>query len=175
MGRFEQYFLWYLAGSLISVVGSALMITVKTNTSHVRVYVASFLMGGGSCLYVLGSYAVVQAKVPVERVSDATALVGCLQAGSQAISVALADCIFFNTAENGIQRILPGVSRTTLQAGITGARASILKSLPDEQRKMVVQAVLNAIKNVWVHCLATSILSVLLTSLMKRERMILST
>ena len=169
--RSSYYIVWYILGSLLSVAGAALMVITRVNTVHAIVYVASSMLGLGSGLYVLTSYAVVQAKTPQARITEATTLVGCTQVGSQAISLALANCIFFNRAAAGIRRVLPDVPTGAIQTGIAGARASLLAGLSDSERSQVVEAVQVAIRNVWIHVLTISVLSVVLTFAMKRERM----
>ena len=147
------------------------MYVTKVDSARALVYVASALLGAGTAAFFLASFAVVQAKVPRSDVTDATTLVGCVQVGSQAVSLALVNCIYFNRASSGIRHILPDVPTSTLQMGIAGARASILGSVDKETQAQILQVVLVAIKDVWIHVMSISALAVILSLFMEKGTM----
>ena len=165
IGR-TYYMLWWLGGSVLSLIGAALMYITQIDSPHALVYVASALLSGGSSAFCIASFPVVQAKVPSSDVADATTLIGCLQVGSQALSLALANCIFFNSAASGIEHILPGLPTSTLQRGIAGARASILGSVDTDTQTRILQAVLVALRDVWIQIMGISALAVVLSVFM---------
>ena len=94
--RLGYYMPWYLIGSAIAVLGTALMLRVDTETSFTAIYGYTVLLSAGTCLYIQASYPVSQAKVGAAYRSNATTLIGCTQAGSIAISLAVSNSIFFN-------------------------------------------------------------------------------
>ena len=106
-----------------------------------------------------------------EDAQHAGTLFGIIDTISGAVSVAIANCVFLNQATSGIQKILPGVDRSTLQSAIAGAGAPITQGLSDTQQDGVLQAILSAIKDVWIQLMATAGLSVILSLFMKNEKL----
>ena len=168
--RLGYYALWYMAGSLLAVAGTALMYTVDSSSSHARIYGYSVLFSAGVSLYIQASYPLAQAKVRPNQASDAVTIIGCTQLGSIAIFLAVANSIFLNRAVDEIQDILPNASRSTLQAAISGVEAQIFRDLPEDTKKQVGDRVSDAIRDVWALALAAAVLSFITAAFMKREK-----
>ena len=99
---FGYYALWYMAGSLLAIAGTALMYTVDSASDHARIYGYSVLFSAGVSLYIQASYPLAQAKVHSNQASDAVTIISCTQLGSIAIFLAVANSMFLNRAVNTI-------------------------------------------------------------------------
>ena len=167
--RFGYYALWYMAGSVLAVAGTALMYTIDRASSHAQIYGYSVLFSAGLSLYIQASYPLAQAKVRPDQASDAVTIIGRTQLGSIAVFLAVANSIFLNRAVDGIQQILPNTPRSTFQAAISGVGAQIFRDLPEEKKKQILDRVSGAIRDVWALAPAAAVLSFITAMFMKRE------
>jgi MFS family permease len=89
MPKFGYYAPWYVAGSALAVIGSALMsmfpmlrdmfgsyinaviVTVKDTTNVANVYGYTILIGAGAGCYLASGFAVMQSLVPLAEISSA--------------------------------------------------------------------------------------------------------
>ncbi|KAL9048734.1 MAG: hypothetical protein Q9162_007574 [Coniocarpon cinnabarinum] len=169
--RLGWYMSWYLVGSALAIIGTALMHTVGIDAPLAHIYGYTVLLSAGLSLYVQASCPVAQAKLKPCDASAAVTVIGCTQVGSIALSLATSNSVFFNRAANGIEHILPNTSRSTIQAGISGVGAPIFDELSAEKKEAVLEVVASAIRDVWAQALAAACLSFALACVMKRERM----
>ncbi|KAL9003050.1 MAG: hypothetical protein Q9188_004062 [Gyalolechia gomerana] len=107
------------------------------------------------------------AIVAKENTADASTIFGCVDTISGAIAVAIANCVFVNRATDGIQCILPDTPRAIVQETVTGVGASLTDQLSSSVRTAVLQATLDAIKDVWIQMIATAALSLILSFFMR--------
>ena len=112
---------------------------------------------------------VAQARNPPEQRSDVVTIFGTTQLGTIALSLAVANCIFFNTAANGIQAILPKLSRTDVQAAIS-VGAKVFRDLDPTTKTRVRKAVLDALQNVWTQFISAAALSSVRRAFMRRGK-----
>ncbi|KAL9087211.1 MAG: hypothetical protein Q9159_003778 [Coniocarpon cinnabarinum] len=171
MQRFPYYMPWYLVGSMMAVVGVALIRETRVNATHGAVYGWSSLLSAGVCLYVQVAYPTSdsRAKTP-QQASDAANVIGCTQLGAIAISLAVANSIFVNRAAGGLHTTLPDLPRAAVEAAIAGVGAPVFRDLAPAAKQQVLETVNGAIKDVWTQCLATASFSLVLSLAMKREK-----
>ena len=135
MGKFGYYMPWYIAGSTLVVIGAALMRTVDLTTSVSTVYGYSVILGAGVGAYVQASFPVAQTKFREDQGPQVLALMGCAQLSGLAISFSVANAVFLNRATNLIGNALPGISRSKVQATISGSTSQVFSNLSDRARK----------------------------------------
>lgn len=165
------YKLWFIAGSGLALVMSVCLYNTSIDTSRGKIYGYLVLGGVGTGLYAMNSGPVMAAIVPPEDATHASTLFGCVDTVCGAISVAVANSIFLNRATDGIQHVLPQVPRSSVQNAIAGVGAPITEGLSSAQRQAVLQAILDAIRDVWIQMIATAALSFILAMLMRNEKM----
>ena len=173
LGKFGMYMPWYLGGSILAVIGAALMRTVSVNASTSVVYGFTIILAAGIGCFVQASFPVAQAKVPKHDVPASVALIGCAQLSGLALSFSVAYSIFINTATNQLAVILPSAPAAEVQAAIVGVGSNTFGALPDVQKEQVLQAVTNSISYVYDQVLAGAVLSLVLALFMNRERLTL--
>ena len=177
-GKTGLYMPWYLGGSMLTTIGSALMYALVAGKQNVGPIPGAILgyeviLGVGVGAYVQASFAVAQAKVPPSEIPVAVAFIGCAQVTGICLCFSIAYSIFINTATNQISTLLPTASVLQIQAAIIGVDSSIFTQLPDTTKMAVLNAISGSIKDAWIQSLAAAILSFLLAIFMKPERLAL--
>ncbi|KAI4167191.1 MAG: hypothetical protein LQ343_007403 [Gyalolechia ehrenbergii] len=168
---FGLYKLWFISGSSLALVMSVCLYTTELHTFHGKIYAYLILGGVGIGLYAMNSAPVMSAIVAKENTADASTIFGCVDTISGAIAVAIANCVFVNQATDGIQRILPDTPRAIVQETVTGVGASLTDQLSSSVRTAVLQATLDAIKDIWIQMVATAALSLVLSFTMRNKKL----
>ncbi|KAI1078228.1 major facilitator superfamily-domain-containing protein [Whalleya microplaca] len=165
------YMPWFLGGSILAVIGSALMYTTTINTDIARIYGYTVILGFGVGSYSQLSFSVGQAKVGLERVADVTAFIGFGQMGGIALALSIANSVFLNRATIGIASVVPDAPVSEIQTAIQGAGNSFFESLSSSQRTAVLDAIVDSMNDAYILVMAGAALSVVLAVFMKRERL----
>ena len=173
MGMVGYYMPWYLVGGILVVIGASLMHTVKLETSAATIYGFSVIMALGTGMFSQASFPVSQAKVSPSQVTLATAFIGCAQIGGIALALTVSNSIFINEATNNIARILPNANIGSIQQAISGAGGPFFQTLTSTQKVAVQAALVSAISNVYIMIITAGALAIVLSLLMKRERLFL--
>lgn len=169
--NFVWYKLWFIAGSSLALIMSVCLYTLELDTSHGKLYGYLILGGVGTGLYAMNSGPAMSAIVAKEHIKDAGTVFGCIDTISGAIAVGIANCVFVNRATDNIERILPDTPRVVVQEAITGVGASLTDQLEPAVREAILQAILDAIKNVWIQMMATAALSLVLSFCLRNKKL----
>lgn len=161
------YFPWYVVGGSFTLIGAALMYTVDNDSSAARVYGYSILIAIGAGAFVQASFSVAQAKVKPEMIPLAIGFITAGQIGGVTISLAIANSVFLNKSTNGIHAVLPNIPEEQVQAAISGAGSAFLTALDAATKRDVLEAIVNAMKNVYILEIVAGALGLLLAFLMK--------
>ncbi|KAL8652916.1 MAG: hypothetical protein Q9210_002408 [Variospora velana] len=161
------YFPWYIAGGVFTLIGGALMYTVDNESSTARVYGYSILLAVGAGAFVQASFSVAQAKVKPDMIPLAIGFITAAQIGGVTISLAVSNSVFLNKSASGIQAVLPDIPEEQVQAAISGAGSAFLNALDDLTRIRVLEAIVDAMKNVYILQIVAGALGLLLAFLMK--------
>ncbi|RYP76537.1 hypothetical protein DL770_007208 [Monosporascus sp. CRB-9-2] len=152
-----------ILGSLVSAVGAALMVTVHAGTAAANIYGYTALVGFAG-FYVAGGFAVMQALVPVEDLSNAVGFQSIAQVLGTVTFLSVSGNVFFNSAASLITPLLPSdTSPEFIHDLIGGTSSHAFQSLSDELAGPVVVSIAASIRNVWIFNLAGSILSLVMT------------
>ncbi len=84
------------------------------------------------------------------------------------ISLAIANAVFLNLAENAITDLLPGVAKADVQAAITGVGGAFLRTLDPVMQQRVLEAIVAAIQRVFVLGITAGVVVVVLALGMSR-------
>lgn len=161
------YFPWYVAGGVFTLIGGALMYTVDNESSTARVYGYSILLAVGAGAFVQASFSVAQAKVKPDMIPLAIGFITAAQIGGITIALAVANSIFLNKSVSGIQAVLPGIPEDQVQEAISGAESAFLNALDDLTQTRVLEAIVDAMKDVYILEIVAGALGLLLAFLMK--------
>jgi hypothetical protein len=171
MSAFGYYMPWYLSGGILAVIGGALMYTVDTTSSTSRVYGYSVIIGLGTGMFAQASFSVAQAVVEPHLIASAVGFITCAQVSGVTIALAIANSVFLNQSQNGIQKILPGVPVSEIQAAIAGAGSAFVDSLSDKVKQEVLAAIVSAMSKTYILVITAGSLVTVLSFAMKRERL----
>jgi len=174
MSAFGYYMPWYAAGGILTVIGGALMYTVDTDSSISRVYGYSVLIGLGTGMFAQASFSVAQAIVEPDKVAQAVGFITCAQVSGVTIALAIANSVFLNKSQTGIEKILPGVPVAEIQAAIAGAGSSFVNGLSDTVKEEVLKAIVNAMSKTYILVITAGSLVTVLSLAMKRERLFMA-
>lgn len=165
------YFPWYIAGGILSVIGSALLYTVDEFTSTGKVYGYSIIVGLGAGSIAQAGFSVAQAKVPPHEVPLAIGFITFAQIGGATIALSMSNSIFLNEATRNIARLLPNVPRSQIQGAITGAGSTLLSRLDPALRASVIHAIVDSMSKVYIMGITAGALAAILGFLMKKEKL----
>lgn len=153
------------------VIGAAFMYAlIQINTNAAPIYGYNILLAFGAGLFTQRPISVVQAKLPANRVADATAFIGFGQIVGIAIILSVASAVFLNTATNGIMRLLPlpDTPVPQVQAAITGVGSELFRNLSDTLRRGVLEVIVDSINDAYILIMVAGALTVVLSVFMKR-------
>ena len=168
MEKLKYYLPWFLVGGLLIIVSNAMLFHVTLTTSTAYIYVALVFGGLGTGAFVNAPFAIAQWIVPPEEIALAVGFITCAQVAGVTISLAVANAVFLNLAENSITDLLPGVAKADVQAAITGVGGAFLRTLDPEMQRGVLGAIVVAIQRVYVLGITAGVVAVVLALGMSR-------
>lgn len=170
MEKLKYYLPWFLTGGLLIIASNVMLFYVSLTVSTAYIYAALVLGGLGTGLFVNAPFAIAQWLVPPEEIALAVGFITCAQVAGVTISLAVANAVFLNLAENSITHLLPGVAKADVQAAITGVGGAFLKTLDPEMQRAVLEAIVVAIQRVFVLGIVAGLVAVVLALGMSRAR-----
>ncbi|KAF3797748.1 Efflux pump DEP3 [Colletotrichum gloeosporioides] len=174
MAKFGYYMPWYIVGSLISVVGGALMYTVDRSSSQSAIYGYTVLIGFGICIFIQASFSVAQAVVDPKNVAAVIGFVTLAQYLGNTTALAIANSLFLNLAETKVQKILPEMSASEIEAAISGVAGGFVQRLDDGVKGRVIDAIVDSISKTYILVMTAGALVALLSLFMKREKLFIN-
>ncbi|KAK5942641.1 hypothetical protein PMZ80_005206 [Knufia obscura] len=170
MSKTGFYIPWYIFGSAVSLIGSALLYTITPTTSFSAIYGYSVLIGIGCGCFVQASFAVGQAVVKVEEKVLATGFITCGQLVGSTIALTIANKLFVQFSVGGIQSLLPDTPVELIQVAMTGVDPTFFASMTDTLRAEVYKVMVDAINNAWILCMTAAALALVLSFGLKWQR-----
>ena len=171
LSKFGYYMPWYTSGGLLAVAGSALMYTVDKSTSTSRIYGYTVILGCGVGLWLQASFSVAQAVVDPSLVASAVGFITLAQFAGITITLAIANTVFLNSSQTRILQILPNVPLEEIEIAMQGAGSSFVRNLSPDVRGQVLDAIVDSIAKTYILVITAGALVVVLSLLMKRERL----
>ncbi|TGJ79825.1 hypothetical protein E0Z10_g8942 [Xylaria hypoxylon] len=171
MAQIGYYMPWYFVGSALALAGSALLYTIDVDISEASVYGYSILTAFGVGLFSQAGFAVAQMKALPHQMSQAVAFMGIGQVGGITLALLISNSIFLNESTNKIATILPDEPRQVVQQAISGVGGQFLDSLNPEQRRRVLEAIVESIDKTFILVITASALSLILSVFMKRDKL----
>ncbi|KAI1147628.1 major facilitator superfamily-domain-containing protein [Nemania diffusa] len=170
MAQLGYYMPWYLIGSALALAGSVLLYTIHVDTREASVYGYSVLTAFGVGLFSQAGFAVAQMKALPQQMTQAVAFIGIGQVGGITLALLISNSIFLNESTKAIATILPGEPKDVIQQAISGFGSSFFNSLTSDERRDVLNAIVESIDKTFITVITASALSLVLSIFMKRER-----
>lgn len=169
MEKLRYYTPWFTVGGLLIVLSNALLYKIDLGTSSAWIYGALVVGGLGTGLFVNAAYSIAQWRVPPEELALSAGFITCGQVTGVTISLAIANAVFLNLAQNSITKLLPGTPKTAVQGMISGAGGKFLSTLQPSQQLAITAVLVNALRKTFILGIASGCLAVVLSIFMSRE------
>ena len=170
MEKFGYYMPWFAVGGIFIIISNAMLYHITLTTTAGYVYGALVLGGLGTGLFVNAPYAIAQWLAPASEIADAVGFITCAQVAGVTISLAIANTVFLNLAQNSISSLLPSVPLSTVQGAISGVNSQFLKTLSPEMQGAILEAIIHAIQRVFILGITAGCVAVVLALFMSREK-----
>ncbi|GJD04906.1 major facilitator superfamily transporter [Colletotrichum higginsianum] len=160
MPRYGLIPVWYIGGSSLALIGTALMFTVNDTTPNANIYGYNILVGAGTGCYIVAGFAIVQSLVPGYDVANAVGAMTISQDLGMVLFLAISGSLFHNIAVDKVGKALPDVSHTEIGNLIAGSTSSAFQALTDAEKALVIPEIASAMTSIWAFFLAAAALSV---------------
>ncbi|KAH7246518.1 major facilitator superfamily-domain-containing protein [Fusarium tricinctum] len=151
MPRYGLVSAWYIGGSALALIGSALMYTVDENTSNGNVYGYNILVGAGAGCYIVAGFAITQSLVPSHEIANADL--------GMVLFLAISGSLFHNVAVEKVGIALPGTSEAEIGTLIAGISSTAFKALSEDDKALVIIEITSAMKSIWAFFMAAAAFS----------------
>ena len=170
MEKLGYYLPWFTAGGLLVVISNAMLYKITLDTSAGYIYGALVLGGLGTGFFVNAPYTIAQWRVPARDIAIAVGFITCAQVAGVTISLCIGNTVFLNLAQNSIAALLPTVPLATVQGTISGVGSTFLTTLSPMMQVQVLQAIVDAIRTVFILGITAGCLAVVLSIFMNRTK-----
>ncbi|RYC62530.1 hypothetical protein CHU98_g3697 [Xylaria longipes] len=154
---------WYIGGSALVLIGSALMYTVHETTPNANIYGYTILVGAGAGSYIVAGFGIVQSLVSSEEITNTVGAMTISQDLGMVLFLAIAGSMFHNLAVQKVGAVLPDVAQSDIGDLIAGTSSATFQMLSDADKAAVVPQIANALTGVWIFFLAAAALSFMFT------------
>ncbi|KAK3291720.1 major facilitator superfamily domain-containing protein [Chaetomium fimeti] len=171
MARFGYFQPWYIFGSVLTLVGGVMLSRISTETPEGQIYGFEVLVGIGTGCFIQAGYAVIQAVTPPEDMAYAISFMMLAQLAGIALGLAISGAVFVNDAIANLAAVLPSASREQLQMAISGTSGEYLSSLSAEIRSAATDAIVAALRKVFIPVYVAAAFSLVLSALFTKRKM----
>ncbi|KAI4159932.1 MAG: hypothetical protein LQ342_006148 [Letrouitia transgressa] len=163
MSKLGYYMPWFLGGSVLAVIGGALMYTVDIDTSTTAIYGYTVLLGIGGGCFLMSAFGCVSAVVDASDVFNAIGVLSLVQCMGITFFPAISGCIFQNLGANYIRPYLPPEFTGSPSAILAGASSPEFQSFSKGLQAQVAQAIVSAMSSLYTMTIAASGLTSILS------------
>ncbi|KAK1770262.1 major facilitator superfamily domain-containing protein [Phialemonium atrogriseum] len=169
------FYPWYLIGSLLIILGSALMYAdIGLDSPAGKSYGYTAVMGIGAGAIGQLSYSIAQFKVDPSLVPEAVGLICMGQYLGITVGLTVSGAIFQNLAFNRVSAVLPaGTSADDVKAAIQGLEDT-LASVDAITRREILLAIVSAVNSTYTLAIAAGVVALVSTILLGNERFSMS-
>ena len=163
MSRWGYYMPWFLVGSLLAVVGGALMYTVTVDTTVSSIYGYSVLLGIGGGCFMITAFGCVSDIVEPKDIFNAIGVVSLAQCIGITFFPSISGSIFQNVGARNISPLLPSDYSGDPGAILAGASGPEWQSFSEDIQARLVHAIVDAMSNNYIMIIVAGGITVLLS------------
>ncbi|OQE00210.1 hypothetical protein PENVUL_c056G09741 [Penicillium vulpinum] len=156
------------------MIGSALMVTIDSDTSPAHIYGYTFLIGVGVGCFQSAGVAFASAIASPIEVNNAVSLMTIAQICGILTFLCVDRAVFQNLVINKISSVLPGYSTNDISELTAGTSGSVFHSLSSDQKSDVIDQVTDSIRRVFIYPLAVYSFEFILSFSLRRRKLYLS-
>lgn len=161
---------FYVFGTGLGLIGSALLYVSNINTSAASIYGYTILIGLGAGMYSQAGFAVAQVKVPKAMVGQAIGFLTTGQLVGAVISLSVGGTVLVNTATTGLTALLPDTPIEVIRGAIAGTAGSFFQTLDDATRQAALGIIVESINKVYILTITAGAVGFVCSVLLKHER-----
>jgi hypothetical protein len=161
---------FYILGTGLGLIGSALLYVSTPETSAARIYGYTSLIGLGAGMYSQAGFAVAQVKVPKAMVGQAIGFLTTGQLVGAVISLSVGGTVLINTATSGLTRLLPDTPVALIRGAIAGTAGSFFQTLDETTRTAALGVIVESIDKVYILTITAGAVGFVCALLLKHER-----
>ena len=163
---------------VLMTVGGALMYTITSSSPPANVYGFSILLAVGSGLTFQAGYTIARVKASLsgwneKDIQSVISLQNISQISGTLIPLVISGQIFQTYAYQNLQAVLSGqgFSDTDIRNAVSGAQSELFSKLSPAVASMAIDAIIQAMRKVYILSIAADGVSIVCAVLMKRERL----
>lgn len=170
----------YLATGVFMTIGGSLMYTIRIDSNPGKVYGYSILLALGSGLTFQAAYSIAGVKASLKNwsgkdIQSAVSLQNISQVGGTLLSLLISGQVFQSYAFQNLKHVLDGnnlrFSDAEIRSTVTGTQSLVFEGLPDVVKVEAVEAIMEALKKVYILSIVAGGLSLVCALAMKKERL----
>ncbi|KLJ06336.1 hypothetical protein EMPG_10268 [Blastomyces silverae] len=150
MSKFGYYQPWYVAGSILVIIGGVLFSRIDVNTPARNIYGYEVLAGIGTGCYIQAGYAVMQGLTEPAMTASAISFMMLAQLLGITFGLSISGAVFVNYAMNGLLDTIPNVSHDEVESALLGVGSNLLGQLPAEIQAASLRVIVEGIKKVYI-------------------------
>ncbi|KAI4104568.1 MAG: hypothetical protein L6R37_003172 [Teloschistes peruensis] len=162
MPKFGYYMPWYLVGSILALIGSALLYTVDVDTPIATIYGYTILIGIGIGSYVTAGFSIVPFLVAPHDINNAIGFMAIAQVVGGNIFLSTAGCMYQNYGHSLLLPHLSSLSAQDISSVIAGTSNPVFQSLTPQLKQIVVEKITEVMRDIWAVMVAGAGVNVVL-------------
>ena len=162
---------WFFGGSVLALIGSALLYTVNVSTSDAKVYGFSILIGTGAGCFLQLPFSVVQGMVSPQEIPKVMGYITLAQIGAPSVMLSVVNAVFLNEASIKIAHSIPRLSRGTILDILSGVGSQVFSSLARAEQTVVLEYIVSGLNKGYVVCVTSSALALVLSLFLSKGRL----
>ncbi|PVH86320.1 MFS transporter [Cadophora sp. DSE1049] len=170
MPRFSLVSPWYIIGSSLVLIGSALMYTIDEQTPNANIYGYTILIGAGAGAYIVCGFTIHQSLVPASEISNAVSAMTIAQTIGLVTFLSISGTVYQNIAIKKLSLVLRSFSKDEILDLTTGTSSAAYEALSVEEQEVVIPQIMVAMSNVWMFFLVAAALSFVLSFVLTKTR-----
>lgn len=163
MSKLGYYMPWFLGGSLLAVVGGALVFTVEISTSIPAIYGYTVILGIGVVCFLMSAFGRVSAVVDARDVFNAIGVLSLVQCLGTTLFPAISGCIFQKLDANYTGPYLPADFTSSATAILVGASSPEFQSFSEQLQTQVAAAIVSAMSYLYTMTVVAGDLTAILS------------
>jgi hypothetical protein len=167
-GRYKP---WFVVGSLLGLIGSALLYTVDISTTSAKIYGYSILIGAGSGCFLQLPFSVAQSLVPPAAIPKAIGFITFAQLSAPSFVLAIINAVFLNEAAGEITRNVAGIARKSVISILSGVGSEYFNQLDILSQRIVLNAIVKGLSKRYIVAIVSGGLAFLLSLFLSSGKM----
>jgi hypothetical protein len=167
------YMPFFVLSGILTLIGGALMYTVKASTSTSAIYGYTVLIAIGAGLSAQTAYSVAPAKVQPHQVPAAIGFINVAQIGGNVIALTVSGTVFQNIAASDLGKVLYplGFNSSDVQGAIAGSQSTLFEHLPAAVKSNAIEAIVQAIDKTYTLVITAGALALVTSVFLRREKL----